>query len=64
MAIAPGEDRRVRVVSLTAEGRSVLAQAIPLWEQAQAEVMQYFEPQQWQALLSLLSDLRAVDYES
>jgi DNA-binding MarR family transcriptional regulator len=60
VAIAPGEDRRVKFVSLTTEGQAVLAQAIPLWEQAQAEVMQHFGQQKWQTLLSLLSDVKAV----
>jgi DNA-binding MarR family transcriptional regulator len=58
VAIDPGEDRRVKLVSLTVEGRSILAQALPLWEQAQAQVMQHFDRQQWQTLLSLLSDVK------
>jgi DNA-binding MarR family transcriptional regulator len=58
VAIDPGEDRRVKLVSLTVEGRSILAQALPLWEQAQAQVMQHFDRQQWQTLLSLLSDIK------
>ncbi|WP_019500579.1 MarR family winged helix-turn-helix transcriptional regulator [Pseudanabaena sp. PCC 6802] len=61
VAIAPGEDRRVKLVSLTAEGQAILAQALPLWEQAQAEVMQHFGQQKWQALLSLLSDVTTVN---
>ncbi|WNZ25423.1 winged helix-turn-helix transcriptional regulator [Leptolyngbya sp. NK1-12] len=60
VAIEPGEDRRVRWVSLTPEGQTILAQALPLWEQAQAEVMQHFGQQQWQTLLSLLSEVKAV----
>lgn len=60
VAIKPGEDRRVKLVSLTTEGQSVLAQALPLWEQAQAEVMQHFGQQKWQMLLSLLSDVKVV----
>ncbi|MBD2215019.1 winged helix-turn-helix transcriptional regulator [Nostoc linckia FACHB-104] len=60
VAIAPGEDRRVKLVSLTTEGEAVLAEAIPLWEQAQSEVMQQFGEEKWQTLLSLLSDITAV----
>jgi DNA-binding MarR family transcriptional regulator len=60
VAIEPGDDRRVRVVSLTVAGREVLAQALPLWEQAQAEVMQHFGQEKWQMLLSLLAEMRAV----
>lgn len=59
--IEPGEDRRVKLVSLTAEGQAVLAQALPLWEQAQVDVMQHFGQQKWQTLLSLLSDVKAVN---
>jgi DNA-binding MarR family transcriptional regulator len=58
VSIDPGEDRRVKLVSLTAEGRAILAQALPLWEQAQAQVMQQFNRQEWQTLLSLLSDVK------
>lgn len=60
VAIKPGEDRRVKWVSLTTEGQAVLAKALPLWEQAQAEVMHHFEPEQWQTLLSLLSHVKNV----
>ncbi len=60
VVIAPGEDRRVKLVSLTVEGQTMLAQAMPLWKQAQAEVQQHFEQQQWQTLLSLLSDVKTV----
>lgn len=60
VAVEPGSDRRVKLVSLTAEGQAVLAQALPLWEQAQAEVRQHFGQQKWQTLLSLLSDVKTV----
>jgi DNA-binding MarR family transcriptional regulator len=60
IAIAPGRDRRVRLASLTPEGQHVLAQALPLWEQAQTVVQQRFGQQKTQALLSLLSDLTAI----
>jgi DNA-binding MarR family transcriptional regulator len=59
--ISPGEDRRVKLVSLTAEGQAILAQALPLWEQAQVDAMQHFDPQQWQTLLSLLADVKNLD---
>jgi DNA-binding MarR family transcriptional regulator len=60
VAIAPGSDRRVKLVSLTDEGRTVLAQALPLWEKAQTEAREQFGQQKWQTLLSLLSDLKAI----
>jgi DNA-binding MarR family transcriptional regulator len=58
IAINSGEDRRVKLVSLTSEGQTILAQALPLWEQAQAEVMQHFGQQKWRTLLSLLLDVK------
>jgi len=54
----PGDDRRVKLVSLTDEGQIALEQALPLWEQAQTEVMQRFGQQKWQTLLSLLSEVK------
>ena len=35
----PGEDRRERLVSLTAKGQKTLAEAFSLWEGAQAEMV-------------------------
>jgi DNA-binding MarR family transcriptional regulator len=59
--IEAGEDRRVRIVSLTDRGSAVLADAIPLWEQVQADLADRFEASKWQTLLSLLSDITALD---
>lgn len=60
VSINPGEDRRIRLVSLTDEGQIALEQALPLWEQAQTEVMQHFGQQKWQTLLSLLSEVKTL----
>lgn len=60
VAIAPGDDRRVKLVSLTVEGQSILAQGLPLWEQAQAKVKEHFGQQKWQTLLSLLSEVKTL----
>lgn len=60
VAIAPGEDRRIKLVSLTVEGQTVLAEAMPLWEQVQADLRQRFGEQTWQALLSLLSEVKSL----
>jgi DNA-binding MarR family transcriptional regulator len=59
--IEAGEDRRVRIVSLTDRGSEVLALALPLWEQVQADLADRFGASKWQALLSLLSDITALD---
>jgi len=54
--VQPGEDRRIRIVSLTAKGCNALATALPLWEQAQASVINRLGKQQWSSLLMALSD--------
>ncbi len=59
--IEAGEDRRVRIVSLTDLGSETLAQALPIWEQVQIDLADRLEPQKWQTLLSLLSDLKTLD---
>lgn len=56
----PGDDRRIKLSSLTVEGQAALEQALPLWEQAQSELRQSFGEQKWQALLSLLSEMTAL----
>ncbi len=38
--IHPGKDRRQREVTLRAEGRKVLNQALPLWKQVQSHLVQ------------------------
>jgi DNA-binding MarR family transcriptional regulator len=40
LTIAPGSDRRTRVVALTSEGEAVLLKALPLWEQAQSHMVE------------------------
>jgi len=60
VVINPGADRRIKLVSLTVEGQVTLEQAIPLWEQAQTDVIQHFGQQKWQTLLSLLSEVKTL----
>jgi DNA-binding MarR family transcriptional regulator len=59
--IEAGADRRVRIVSLSERGSVALAQALPIWEQVQIDLAERLEPQKWQTLLSLLSDLKTLD---
>jgi DNA-binding MarR family transcriptional regulator len=40
LTIAPGADQRTRVVTLTAEGEQILLQVLPLWEEAQAYMVE------------------------
>ena len=60
VVINPGADRRIKLVSLTVAGQVTLEQAIPLWEQAQKDVIQHFGQQKWQTLLSLLSEVKTL----
>ncbi|MCC5667054.1 MarR family winged helix-turn-helix transcriptional regulator [Nostoc sp. CHAB 5784] len=53
--INPGDDRRVRVVTLTDKGRSVLAQALPLWQQAQTHIVESLGQERFNLLLSSLT---------
>src|SRR5690348_10692733 len=50
-----GEDRRVRLIMLTVEGKAVLAQALPLWQQAQARIAQGLGQERFHALLAELA---------
>ncbi|MEB3311677.1 MAG: MarR family winged helix-turn-helix transcriptional regulator [Snowella sp.] len=60
VATHPGEDRRIKLISLTMEGQILLDQAFPLWEQVQSELKQHLGDQKWQTLLSLLSDIKSL----
>ena len=57
-----GEDHRMRVVTLTQEGKRVLAQALPLWQQAQSQVLDRLGPQHVEALLAELSTAAALSH--
>ena len=52
-----GEDQRNRLVSLSAVGRDVLAQALVAWEQAQAQMTQRIGAENRAVLMALLDDL-------
>ena len=55
-----GDDRRIKLLSLTVDGQVVLEQALPLWEKTQTEVRQHFGQEKWQMLLSLLSEVKTL----
>ncbi|MBD1847350.1 winged helix-turn-helix transcriptional regulator [Cyanobacteria bacterium FACHB-63] len=56
----PGQDQRTRVISLTSNGEAALAQALPLWKQAQKSVEEALGQQRWSALLSHLAETTAL----
>jgi len=55
--LAAGSDRRVTEVRLTRRGRSAIAKALPLWQQAQAEIGDRFAS-------GRLAQLRAIANEA
>lgn len=56
----PGQDQRTRVISLTTDGEAALAEALPLWKQAQNSVEEVLGQQRWSALLSHLAETTAL----
>lgn len=53
--IRPGEDRRTRIVALTPAGRRTFDEALPLWREAQSEIIKRLGRKRWASLLSNLS---------
>ena len=58
--IAAGEDRRMRVVRLTSQGRQAVGRAYPLWQRAQARIVEGSGPDRWQAVASGLEEVAAL----
>ena len=54
LEIIPGEDRRTRVAVLTKTGRQILSRALPLWKEAQTEIVSRLGQQRWDDLRELL----------
>jgi DNA-binding MarR family transcriptional regulator len=55
--IVPGQDRRTRVASLTRQGAEVLMQALPLWIEAQAQILGELDEEEWENLRQALSKI-------
>jgi DNA-binding MarR family transcriptional regulator len=58
--IAVGTDRRTRVVRLTGQGREAIGRAYPLWQRAQARIVEAAGPDRWQALAGDLEEVVAL----
>ena len=50
VALAPGEDRRERVVSLTDAGKAAFDRTMPYWHKAQAQVEETLGAETWRRL--------------
>ena len=58
--ITPGRDARTREVSLTRAGEKALAEAVPHWRRAQAEVARRIGANKLDALIATLHDIEAL----
>lgn len=58
--VVSGKDLRTRQVTLTAKGRKVLARALPLWEQAQRDVIERLGDGPWYNLMERLQQVVAL----
>ena len=58
--VAPGQDRRERIVTLTDTGEGVLIKAYPLWEHAQNKIISGLNQKGLNALLTSLTDVVAL----
>jgi len=55
VASSPGKDQRVRLLRLTDAGQRNLQRAYPLWEEAQAKVVNALGQRRWMTLLEGLT---------
>jgi DNA-binding MarR family transcriptional regulator len=59
--VAQGQDRRVRAISLTIEGRNAFQRSVPLWQKGQEKVKDYLGKGRLDDLLRTLLDIQALD---
>ena len=62
--VVPGEDRRERIVILSDKGYSELSKALPLWREAQTQIIESFGQDRLNSLLQDLSAMVALTHES
>src|SRR5689334_5528724 len=55
--VNPGKDQRTRLIRLTPEGATLVAQAVPIWEEGQKAVIDHLGQDRWAALMGDLSSL-------
>jgi DNA-binding MarR family transcriptional regulator len=60
LEITTGADKRTRMVRLTVQGREAIARAYPLWQQAQARIVQGSGRDRWPAVASGLEEVAAL----
>jgi DNA-binding MarR family transcriptional regulator len=52
--VAPGEDKRTRVLSLTRSGKKILNETMPPWKKVQKEVVKTLGKGNWEELMNNL----------
>jgi len=62
VSVTPGEDRRTRKVMITEMGSTVLLDAYPLWQQAQAKIRESMSEERLQSLMTDLSALIEISH--
>lgn len=60
VSITPGVDSRTRIVALTEQGCVALERAAPLWDAAQARLVEQLGSERLQSLREMLSDIEAL----
>ena len=61
--VSPGDDRRIRMVTITEHGLSVLHRAYPIWLEAQTKIEQTMKNQSIDQLLKGLNELVAIAHK-
>ncbi len=58
LSVTPGEDRRTRIVQLTEAGHAKLDEIIPLWQEAQAQIVcRGLGNERWRTLYDALQEV-------
>jgi DNA-binding MarR family transcriptional regulator len=60
LEITAGQDKRTRLVGLTAQGREAIGRAYPLWQRAQAHIVAGSGPDRWPLVASGLEEVAAL----
>ena len=60
LEISAGDDRRERVVALSADGIAALERATPVWREAQDRLIAKFGEERWRRMIEDMNDLGAL----
>jgi DNA-binding MarR family transcriptional regulator len=60
VTVMPGDDSRTRIVTLTQQGRDALDRAAPLWDAAQARLVEQLGDERLHLLREMLDDIETL----